>query len=171
MTPGGPTVILNGTAQEVYAQLLNLNPNYEAQLGTIDQKAAASAITRRSALLHRKRQHQVVGPYWDGDWKCGYGDKGADIGAIRVGVHYLRGLNGRPANGPGPGNCGRVSCSYNSAIWWCNDVSANDQCVFFLFIGCSLFLSSLVSACWLDKARFQLCAFLHSLAGHVNARG
>ncbi|KAL4932531.1 uncharacterized protein BDV17DRAFT_254644 [Aspergillus undulatus] len=22
----------------------------------------------------------------------------------------------------GPGACGRVSCSYDAAIWWCNDV-------------------------------------------------
>lgn len=42
---------------------------------------------------------------------------------IKEGIRYLRGVNGKPSNGPGPGNCGRVSCSYNSAIWWCNDVS------------------------------------------------
>jgi hypothetical protein len=38
-------------------------------------------------------------------------------------VRYLRRVQGRPRNGPRPGNCGRVSCSYKSAIWWCNDVS------------------------------------------------
>jgi hypothetical protein len=65
----------------------------------------------------------VKGPYWEGDWNCGYGDEGADVGAIRNGIRYLRGLNGNPTNGAGPGNCGRVSCSYDSAIWWCNDVS------------------------------------------------
>lgn len=42
---------------------------------------------------------------------------------IQEGISHLRGVNGKPRNGPGPGNCGRVSCSYNSAIWWCNDVS------------------------------------------------
>ncbi len=31
-------------------------------------------------------------------------------------------MPGRPANDAGPGNCGRVSCSYDAAIWWCNDV-------------------------------------------------
>lgn len=42
---------------------------------------------------------------------------------IVEGISYLRGVPGSPSNGPGPGNCGRVSCSYESAIWWCNDVS------------------------------------------------
>ncbi|KAK9368507.1 hypothetical protein V1509DRAFT_623119 [Lipomyces kononenkoae] len=37
------------------------------------------------------------------------------------GINYLYGVSGQPVNGPGPGNCGQVSCSWNSAIWWCND--------------------------------------------------
>ncbi|KAH8779879.1 hypothetical protein F5883DRAFT_600191 [Diaporthe sp. PMI_573] len=40
---------------------------------------------------------------------------------IQDGIGYLRGVRGQPSNGPGPGNCGRVSCSNNAAIWWCND--------------------------------------------------
>ncbi|KAL4885944.1 hypothetical protein BJY04DRAFT_179578 [Aspergillus karnatakaensis] len=41
--------------------------------------------------------------------------------AINNGIDYLRGVPGQPVAGPGPGACARVSCSYNSAIWWCND--------------------------------------------------
>ncbi|KAK4175092.1 hypothetical protein QBC36DRAFT_190692, partial [Triangularia setosa] len=40
-----------------------------------------------------------------------------------LGVDYLRGLSGTAKNGPGPAECGRVSCSDYSAIYWCNDVS------------------------------------------------
>lgn len=36
-------------------------------------------------------------------------------------VYYLRRVPGKPTNGPGPGNCGRVSCSWNTGIYWCND--------------------------------------------------
>jgi hypothetical protein len=43
--------------------------------------------------------------------------------AASNGVRYLRRVQGRPRNGPGPGNCGRVSCSYKSETWWCNDGS------------------------------------------------
>ncbi|KAK3398734.1 hypothetical protein B0T20DRAFT_353409 [Sordaria brevicollis] len=44
---------------------------------------------------------------------------------IEEGIRYLYGVPGKPKNGPYSGsgqyaNCGRVSCSYNSAIWWCN---------------------------------------------------
>ncbi|KAL2854258.1 hypothetical protein BJY01DRAFT_232004 [Aspergillus pseudoustus] len=82
-TPGGPTVLLNGTVQEIYAELLKINPSYDGDFA----ETLAAAITRR----------------------------------IREGITYLRSVSGRPTNGPGPGNCGRVSCPYNSAIWWCND--------------------------------------------------
>lgn len=41
----------------------------------------------------------------------------------RDGIAYLKSVTGTPVNGPGPGTCNRVSCSYNSAIYWCNDVS------------------------------------------------
>lgn len=41
---------------------------------------------------------------------------------IKIGIKHLRKVPGNPANGPGPWNCGRVSCAYNSSIWWCNDV-------------------------------------------------
>jgi hypothetical protein len=47
----------------------------------------------------------------------------ADGAAINDGINYLNGLD-VPCNvGPGPGNCVRVSCSWNSAIELCNDVS------------------------------------------------
>ncbi|KAG6149182.1 hypothetical protein E4U35_007634 [Claviceps purpurea] len=42
---------------------------------------------------------------------------------ILDGIMYLEGLSAKPTIGPGPGNCSRVSCSYEAAIWWCNDNS------------------------------------------------
>lgn len=49
----------------------------------------------------------------------------ADGIAIRDGIKHLRSVPGKPVASPGPAACGRVSCSYKSAIWWCNDVSTN----------------------------------------------
>ncbi|KAI3337804.1 hypothetical protein F4824DRAFT_489063 [Ustulina deusta] len=40
---------------------------------------------------------------------------------IRQGISYLRKIHGDCTNGPGPANCGRVSCSYRSGIFFCND--------------------------------------------------
>ncbi|KAI0489664.1 hypothetical protein F4859DRAFT_509250 [Xylaria cf. heliscus] len=45
----------------------------------------------------------------------------ASVFHIREGIAYLHNIHGNCTNGPGPGNCGRVSCSYGSGIWFCND--------------------------------------------------
>ncbi|KAI0543070.1 hypothetical protein GGR58DRAFT_7818 [Xylaria digitata] len=45
----------------------------------------------------------------------------ASVFHIRQGISYLHKIHGECTNGPGPGNCSRVSCSYHSGIWFCND--------------------------------------------------
>ncbi|GAW12224.1 hypothetical protein ANO14919_015850 [Xylariales sp. No.14919] len=45
----------------------------------------------------------------------------ASVFHIRQGIAYLHKIHGDCTNGPGPGNCSRVSCSYHSGIWFCND--------------------------------------------------
>ncbi|PHH79465.1 hypothetical protein CDD80_4692 [Ophiocordyceps camponoti-rufipedis] len=45
----------------------------------------------------------------------------ASITEIREGIAYLASLGGPPFLPKGPGSCSRVSCSWNSAIWVCND--------------------------------------------------
>ncbi|KAL2824483.1 hypothetical protein BDW59DRAFT_162370 [Aspergillus cavernicola] len=41
---------------------------------------------------------------------------------LRDGIDYLRSIGGTPEEAPN--TCGRVSCSYNTAIYWCNN---NDE--------------------------------------------
>ena len=109
VSPGGPTVRLSGTIQEVHKELLKLNPDW-------DKSYLKHPSTHGSTLAKRldfSRDEYLCRDIWA---TCS-----AD--AIENGVNYLRGVPGAPANGPGPGNCGRVSCSHDSAIWWCNDVS------------------------------------------------
>ncbi|KAI0526015.1 hypothetical protein F5B22DRAFT_642172 [Xylaria bambusicola] len=53
----------------------------------------------------------------DISWKPSF----ASVFHIRQGISYLHKIHGDCVNGPGPGNCSRVSCSYNSGIWFCND--------------------------------------------------
>lgn len=90
----------------MHAQLLALNPHWDA-----DYPAPASA---RSL----ERRIEFSSYFCRGRW----GEAGWYT--IAQGSGYLRRLGGRPGNGAGPGNCGRVSCSYGSAIYWCNDVRA-----------------------------------------------
>ncbi|OJI97986.1 hypothetical protein ASPVEDRAFT_79657 [Aspergillus versicolor CBS 583.65] len=48
-----------------------------------------------------------------GDWGS------VDVPEIEVGIQYLRGVKGEPhLDGH---TCERVSCSWNSGIYWCND--------------------------------------------------
>lgn len=53
--------------------------------------------------------------------KCGRVDCGgwsvASVFYLNERVGYFRRISGRPYEGLGPGNCGRVSCSWNAAIW------------------------------------------------------
>ncbi|KAG5912838.1 hypothetical protein E4U42_001780 [Claviceps africana] len=44
-----------------------------------------------------------------------------EVEHVNEGIAYLNGLPGKVTIGPGPGMCSRVSCSYRTSIWWCND--------------------------------------------------
>lgn len=54
---------------------------------------------------------------------CGWGGSGEASGtAIGDGITYLNSFgDGYCGLDDGPYKCARVSCSYNSAIWLCND--------------------------------------------------
>ncbi|VBB81497.1 Putative protein of unknown function [Podospora comata] len=52
-------------------------------------------------------------------WDGGVGD--ADASHITEGINYLQSVPGYCSNGAGAANCGQISCSYNSAIMWCNN--------------------------------------------------
>lgn len=88
--------------------------------------AAASQALQPAGLDISKRDLEARATFLDQDIHCkGFPKEWNYAGgwAIEKGIAYLRGLNGKPGNGAGPGACGQVSCAYNSAIWWCNDVS------------------------------------------------
>ncbi|KAE8307968.1 hypothetical protein BDV41DRAFT_568640 [Aspergillus transmontanensis] len=59
---------------------------------------------------------------FDGKVTCGSGLP-IDYNAIKGGIDYLNGLGGTPVEDPN--KCGRVSCSYNSAIYMCNWVGGS----------------------------------------------
>jgi len=95
---------MTGTIEEIYSQLTKINPSFDADFATVEDSnnIQGSNLEKRSGTF------------------CGAWDD-ADLAAILEGIRYLRKVNGQPTGSPGPGACGRVSCSYKSAIWWCND--------------------------------------------------
>lgn len=108
--PNGHKIHVNGTMEQVVHHMRTNYPSHNI----FHTQEEMKALHARGELAARTDFH---GAAFNCNWpKCW------DVGIIQ-GIQYLRGLKGRPSNGPGPGNCGRVSCSYDNAIWWCNDVS------------------------------------------------
>lgn len=112
-SPGGPKENLTGTVQDVVSQLSTINPNWKTDF------SFSETLTQRSELPKRGLSFPFTGLLCNiriSEWGT------AEFSFIQDGINYLNGVPGTPTNGPGPGNCGRVSCSGDSAIWWCNDV-------------------------------------------------
>lgn len=113
VTPGGEKVHLNGTIQEVHKELLSLNPKWDEDFGI---NGLDARLSEPRAELTKRADFSNANYFCGGRWQYCNG------GAIAEGRAYLYGVAGKPSNGAGPGMCGRVSCSYNAAIYWCNDV-------------------------------------------------
>lgn len=110
---------LTGTIQEVHAQLLKINPDYDARFAPILAKRAADRALLEMANATSGAQHR---PNLIDYTRCGLFKQAASANYIRDGIEYLRRI---PAGVPSMGmGCGKVSCSWGSAIYWCNAVSA-----------------------------------------------
>ncbi|KAK8079681.1 hypothetical protein PG997_007499 [Apiospora hydei] len=99
----GQAEILNGTVQQIYEQLRQINP------GFAPSEAQARVQPREQQLL------QGHTPIHCGTYPL------ANKGRIQEDIACIRQVAAASRNGPGPGNCGQVSCSQGAAIWWCND--------------------------------------------------
>jgi hypothetical protein len=108
--PDGTEVILNGTVEDANSEFEALYPG------------ALESGKTQPELVPRQFEEDITINCFTADGSP-QGWERADLGRIEEGWNHLNGVKGKPVNGPGPGTCGRVSCSYNSAIYWCNDVS------------------------------------------------
>jgi hypothetical protein len=128
----GEKISLNGTVQQVYAQLKEINPNWEED--NAEQIAAGLAALEEDNLTLTgglaKREHDAIARLEKRDHnECGGWNHGAYRYLIEDGIRYLWGLNGRARISNG--QCDRVSCSYDAAIWWCGFVNP-PPCPFYL---------------------------------------
>ncbi|KAK4210111.1 hypothetical protein QBC37DRAFT_293148 [Rhypophila decipiens] len=104
----GTIVEITGTVQDVIAELYKINPQYLEHHFMVDDDSDKLTIT------HKQDNHVICNPR-PGHWVH------ARYYPIQDGISYLRQIGGRPELSAGPGTCSRVSCSWKSAIWWCND--------------------------------------------------
>lgn len=128
LSPNGPAIRHLGTREEFLDKLLEADPTADRSdiyggfagrtrappdAGLSDQDSHGNSTNGTDTGLTKRDCPHYCFNY--PETRCEY---------IQRGIDYLRHVPFQPTNGPGPGNCGRVNCSWNSAIWWCNDVSA-----------------------------------------------
>ncbi|KAI1327962.1 hypothetical protein F5Y16DRAFT_398833 [Xylariaceae sp. FL0255] len=114
---GGENHTFYGTVQEVFAQVNDARaqqglPALPDPSANITEPTTRSISGTHSVLDARSYEKTI----------CKVGLSGyATIYRINQGIAYLEGVTSQCGMGAGPGNCGRISCSYNAAIYWCND--------------------------------------------------
>ncbi|KAJ0278213.1 hypothetical protein CBS470a_009891 [Colletotrichum nupharicola] len=113
--PSGDALRLNGTAEEVIQQIEKINPDYKRSFNIDDLPEQEEDIKSPHEL-----QSRAVTTFPLDRVTC---DNFEPVKSSEVmsAVRYLNDIGGRPKNGGGPANCGRVSCGYKVAVWWCND--------------------------------------------------
>lgn len=124
ITPGGNTTNVTGTIQTIYDEMVKINPNFMAHYPPKSPIHNRTLYTRSTSTGYdpcAPSNNNIT------DWNCNLGSNSGVIwcstGIIKEEIKYLRGISGKPRNGPGPSECGRVSCEWSAAIYWCNDVS------------------------------------------------
>ncbi|KAG6022886.1 hypothetical protein E4U40_004302 [Claviceps sp. LM458 group G5] len=114
-------IVVNGTVQQIDAYMEANYPGWSAKWANFTSKSAPAkrdTVTRGTRPTSQRPELMKVKSVM-----CEAPLPACLTGSILGGIDYLRKIRkGRhPRNGPGPRNCGKVSCSENSAIFWCND--------------------------------------------------
>ncbi|OAQ81486.1 hypothetical protein VFPBJ_04070 [Purpureocillium lilacinum] len=121
--PDQPPVTLNGTLQEVEAQLRQLNPDWDSTTasGSNQARAAVPDDVNAAAGLEKRA---------DEDWSkakviCSQGNWGyvnnlAYNEIVNIYENSWR-SNTAAVLRPGPKKCGRLYCAYRTAFYACND--------------------------------------------------
>ncbi|KAL4778227.1 hypothetical protein BJX76DRAFT_362933 [Aspergillus varians] len=113
----------NGTIQEAHTELLRRNPNWDTDFSRLLTRSPVSVTEKETETeedgsdLTKRAVFTELRCFDQTQWNP------AGYLPIEQGIDYLRGLSGRPGMRAGPAACGRVSCSWGAAIWWCNDAN------------------------------------------------
>jgi len=99
LSPGGPTVEVNGTVQEAVTKLSNDHPDFAITFNSSLAAIETRMLAKRELLamdsdkpLDKRDSVQC----------CTFGTPG--VPDIEDGIKYLRGVKGKPTRGPGPGS-------------------------------------------------------------------
>ncbi|KAJ2890537.1 uncharacterized protein MKZ38_001721 [Zalerion maritima] len=119
---GGSNLTLYGTPESIYSQLLSINPNYDADMQDLEPVDGSStpADAPEGGFVRGDQDRWPI-------LHCNHARR-ADYKRVKQGIKYLRKIKGEcylPAK-----RCARLSCSWESAIWWCSnlDKKQSNQC-------------------------------------------
>ncbi|KAH8166499.1 hypothetical protein CIB48_g1785 [Xylaria polymorpha] len=108
------------------ASLLNWRSNNAVQ-DVINQMRQIKGAHYTPGFVSRAENHTLEAEHDDYHTRrriyCG--GMPADVTAVDEGISYLNHLPDSTRCSNSPSSCGRISCSYSSAIYWCND---NKEC-------------------------------------------
>ncbi|PYI14289.1 hypothetical protein BO86DRAFT_99954 [Aspergillus japonicus CBS 114.51] len=111
ITEGGDEVELSGTIEDVHQQIKRLNPDFNVTQ-SLEAREADAEVHR---ILQKRNKSNLLCDI-EGDHS-----ETATYTWITKGIQYLLALDGVCKVGAGPGTCARISCSYDSGIYLCND--------------------------------------------------
>lgn len=113
--PGGPNITLEGDMQDIINQIKTMDPAFKFPQPSEEEMKTFSMEPLASNTTLAKRQYPTY-------TLCNRREfRDADIYYINHGEMYLYSLHGLCTLPAGAGQCSRVSCSYGSGIYYCND--------------------------------------------------
>ncbi|RAL15910.1 uncharacterized protein BO97DRAFT_421158 [Aspergillus homomorphus CBS 101889] len=113
ITEDGEKVELLGTIEDVHQQIKRLNPGYNSSQFLESRSREADVEMHR--VVQKRNKNKLL---------CNIEGDHSDTAIhpwIIKGIQYLLALDGVCKVGAGPCTCARISCSYDSAIYLCND--------------------------------------------------
>ncbi|EAQ84399.1 predicted protein [Chaetomium globosum CBS 148.51] len=121
-TSPGHTITFNGTIEALTAQLQQQQQAETTATTTTktveitNTAPDADTVTDEASTVTRRTVDFSGGNFFcGGPWPYAY------MAAYWEGLDYLRSIMGQVRVPPGPRMCSRVSCSYDAAVWICND--------------------------------------------------
>ncbi|KAH7002990.1 hypothetical protein EDB82DRAFT_469818 [Fusarium venenatum] len=99
------TTVLQGTIEEVLAKLPQMNPNWDEEY--INSTRKTTDHEKRDSNMHIFDQNG----FKRAKYECNEHWPECEPTLIATSIDYLRTIQGKPMNGPGPGTCGRDTSS------------------------------------------------------------
>ncbi|KHN95726.1 uncharacterized protein MAM_06338 [Metarhizium album ARSEF 1941] len=114
--PGGPTAHVKGTTEEAVSQLRTIIPAFGHGRNLTGVATGGDAPGDDIKVGPDPRPDDLAlhcfGPSWPtSNW------------AVHINYEYVKQLRGRPKSPLGPAECRRVSCLWDTAVFWCNETT------------------------------------------------